>query len=96
LSHRVIVFRQQFVLCSREDRSGMELSPNCRGVMRVVACELPDEVATMYTSQSLMGCLPARTHRSDMVSSGFTPYVSNSEHAYSDIQRSIYSPYGVA
>jgi len=32
--------------------------------MRVVACELPDEVATMYTSQILMGCLPARTHRS--------------------------------
>lgn len=40
------------------------MRPNCHGVMRVVACELPDEVATMYTSQILMGCLPARTHRS--------------------------------
>ena len=40
------------------------MSPNCHGVMRVVACELSDEVATMYTSQILMGCLPARTHRS--------------------------------
>ena len=40
------------------------MSPNCHGVMRVVACEQPDEVATMYTSQILMGCLPARTHRS--------------------------------
>jgi hypothetical protein len=34
--------------------------------MRVVACELPDEVlvATMYTSQILMGCVPARTMHS--------------------------------
>jgi hypothetical protein len=57
------VFQQQFVLYSSGRACCDGVSPNCHGVMRVVVCELPDEVAAMYTSQILMGCLPARTHR---------------------------------
>ena len=76
------------------------MSPNCHGVMRVVACELPDEVATMYTSQILMGCLPARTHRSahrqtlSAADLQCTPVILT--EVYSDIQRLLYSLYDVA
>jgi hypothetical protein len=61
------------------------VSPNCHGVMRVVACELPDEVATMYTSQILMGCLPARTHRqtSSVADLHLTPVILNRRTAIS-------------
>ena len=68
--------------------------------MRVVACELPDEVlvATMYTSQILMGCVPARTmhSQSDIYQQRIYTELTNSVQAYGDTQRFVYSLYGVA